>query len=109
MTVVDEKNYNSKKETTEQRGVIGHIGDTISNAYNFVAEKVQGPCLKIGFSYLIHLKLLILEAANVVSFDPNKDKVKNPDNTINERGSTGFATAGDKIEEKSHHARAENT
>jgi hypothetical protein len=43
---VDEKGHEAKKEAykegAEEKGVIGQIGDTISNAYNFVAEKVSG-------------------------------------------------------------------
>ena len=44
--LVDEKGHEAKKEAhkeaAEERGVIGQIGDTISNAYNYVAEKVHG-------------------------------------------------------------------
>lgn len=30
------------KEAAQEKGVIGQIGDTISNAYHYVAEKVNG-------------------------------------------------------------------
>jgi hypothetical protein len=44
--IVEEKGHEAKKEAhkeaAEERGVIGQIGDTISNAYNYVAEKVHG-------------------------------------------------------------------
>ncbi len=44
--LVDEKSHEAKKEgykeAAEERGVIGQIGDTISNAYHYVAEKVHG-------------------------------------------------------------------
>ena len=43
---VEEKGHEAKKEAykegAEEKGVIGQIGDTISNAYNYVAEKVHG-------------------------------------------------------------------
>jgi len=43
---VEEKGHEAKKEgykeSAEERGVIGQIGDTISNAYNYVTEKVHG-------------------------------------------------------------------
>jgi hypothetical protein len=44
--LVDEKNHEAKKEAykeaAEERGVIGQIGDTLSNAYHYVTEKVSG-------------------------------------------------------------------
>ena len=46
LLLVEEKGHEAKKEghkeAAEERGVIGQIGDTISNAYHYVAEKVQG-------------------------------------------------------------------
>ena len=42
----EEKGHEAKKEAhkeaAEERGVIGQIGDTISNAYHYVTEKVSG-------------------------------------------------------------------
>ncbi len=44
--LVEEYGHEAKKEgykeAAEERGVIGQIGDTISNAYNYVTEKVHG-------------------------------------------------------------------
>ncbi len=44
--LVDEKTHEAKKEGykegAEEKGVIGQIGDTLSNAYHYVAEKVSG-------------------------------------------------------------------
>lgn len=46
INLADEKSHEAKKEAykegAQEKGVIGQIGDTISNAYNFVAEKVSG-------------------------------------------------------------------
>jgi len=76
------------KEGAQEKGVIGQIGDTISNAYNFVAEKVS-------------------EATSGASYEANKEKVKDSDNTLGERVGAGFSAVGDKVEEKSHKAKAE--
>jgi len=44
--LVEEKGHEAKKEAykedAQERGVIGQIGDSISNAYHYVAEKVHG-------------------------------------------------------------------
>jgi hypothetical protein len=44
--LVEEKGHEAKKEAykegAEEKGVIGQIGDTLSNAYHYVAEKVHG-------------------------------------------------------------------
>ena len=44
--LAEEKGHEAKKEAhkeaAEERGVIGQIGDTISNAYHYVTEKVSG-------------------------------------------------------------------
>ncbi|CAF0758100.1 unnamed protein product [Adineta steineri] len=89
---VEQKGHEAKKEghkeAAEERGVIGSIGDTISNAYNFVAEKVS-------------------EVTSGASYEANKEKVKDSDNTVGERIGAGFSAVGDKIEEKSHKAKAE--
>ncbi len=43
---MEEKGHEAKKEgykeAAEERGVIGQIGDSISNAYHYVTEKVHG-------------------------------------------------------------------
>ncbi|CAF5074021.1 unnamed protein product [Rotaria sp. Silwood1] len=43
---IDEKGHEANKEihkeAAQEKGVIGQIGDTISHAYNYVAEKVSG-------------------------------------------------------------------
>ncbi|CAF2412095.1 unnamed protein product [Rotaria sp. Silwood2] len=88
MPFLEEKNNEAKKEATEERGVIGHIGDTLSNAYHYVAEKVH-------------------EATSVVSFENNKEKVKDSDNTVGERVTAACSAVGDKTEEKVHQAQAE--
>ncbi len=41
------------------------------------------------------------------SYDANKEKVKDSDNTIGDRVGAGVSAVGDKIEEKSHKAKAE--
>ncbi|CAF0787391.1 unnamed protein product [Rotaria sordida] len=87
-STVEEKNNETKKETDEERGVIDHIGDTISNAYHYVAEKVH-------------------EAASVVSFETNKEKAKDSDNTVGERVGAGCSAVANKTEEKVHQAKAE--
>ncbi|CAF0962999.1 unnamed protein product [Rotaria sordida] len=88
MSLLEEKNNETKKETDEERGVIDHIGDTISNAYHYVAEKVH-------------------EAASVVSFETNKEKAKDSDNTVGERVGAGCSAVANKTEEKVHQAKAE--
>jgi hypothetical protein len=45
--LVEQNGHEAKKDAhmeaaTDERGVIGQIGDTISNAYHYVAEKVSG-------------------------------------------------------------------
>lgn len=44
--LVDQKSHEGKKEAykegAQEKGVIGQIGDTLSHAYNYVAEKVSG-------------------------------------------------------------------
>jgi len=88
---VEEKGHEAKKEghkeCAQEKGVIGQIGDTISNAYNYVAEKVS-------------------EVTSGASYEANKEKVKDSDNTVGERVGAGFSAVGDKIEEKSHKAKA---
>ncbi|CAF0794470.1 unnamed protein product [Rotaria sordida] len=89
---IDEKSHEAKKEghkeIAEEKGVIGQIGDTISNAYHYVAEKVS-------------------EVTSGASYEANKEKVKDSDNTVGERVGAGFSAVGDKIEEKAHKAKAE--
>ncbi|CAF3405968.1 unnamed protein product [Rotaria sp. Silwood1] len=85
---IEDKSNETKKESAEERGVISHIGDTISNAYHYVAEKVH-------------------EATSVVSFETNKEKVKDSDNTVGERVEAACSAIGDKTEEKVHQAKAE--
>jgi len=89
---VDEKSHEAKKEAykegAQEKGVIGQIGDTLSNAYNFVAEKVSA-------------------VTSGASYEANKETVKDSDNTVGERVGAGFSAVGDKIEEKSHKAKAE--
>ncbi len=57
--LVEQKGHEAKKEgykeAAEERGVIGQIGDTISNAYHYVAEKVHGLYIKQNF--LFNLKI----------------------------------------------------
>ncbi|CAF4190845.1 unnamed protein product [Rotaria sp. Silwood2] len=90
--VVDEKHHEANKEVykenAEEKGVIGQIGDTLSHAYHYVAEKVS-------------------EVTSGASYEANKETVKDSDNTIGERAGAGFSAVGDKIEEKSHKAKAE--
>ncbi|CAF0890163.1 unnamed protein product [Rotaria sp. Silwood1] len=88
LSIVEDKSNETKKESAEERGVISHIGDTISNAYHYVAEKVH-------------------EATSVVSFETNKEKVKDSDNTVGERVEAACSAIGDKTEEKVHQAKAE--
>ncbi|CAF4647730.1 unnamed protein product, partial [Rotaria sp. Silwood1] len=89
--LVDEKGHEANKEVhkeaAQEKGVIGQIGDTISHAYNYVAEKVS-------------------EVTSGASYEANKEKVKDSDNTVGERVGAGFSAVGDKIEEKSHEAKA---
>jgi len=89
---IDEKGHEAKKEAhkeaAEERGVIGQIGDTLSNTYNYVAEKIH-------------------EATSAGSYEANKEKVKDSDNTVGERVGAGFSAVGDKIEQKAHKAKAE--
>jgi hypothetical protein len=51
--------------------------------------------------------LLILEATSATSYEGHKQEVKDSDNTLGERVGAGFSAVGDKIEEKSHKAKAE--
>ena len=57
--LVDEKGHEAKKEAykeaAEERGVIGQIGDTVSNAYNYVAEKVHGSYIPKKFFFCINI------------------------------------------------------
>ena len=48
-----------------------------------------------------------LEATSGTSYEANKAKVKDSDNTVGERVGAGFSAVGDKIEEKAHKAKAE--
>ncbi|CAM4803901.1 unnamed protein product [Rotaria magnacalcarata] len=64
--VTDKINEKGLNDTAEERGVMGHIGDKLSNAYHYVAEKVQ-------------------EAASVVSYDGNKEKVKDFNTTVDDK------------------------
>jgi hypothetical protein len=90
--LVEEKGHEAKKEGykegAQEKGVIGQIGDTLSNAYHYVAEKVS-------------------EATSGASYEANKEKVKDSDNTVGERVGAGFSAVGDKIEEKAHKGKAE--
>ncbi len=49
----------------------------------------------------------LAEATSASSYEADKETVKNSDNTIGERVGAGFSAVGDKIEEKSHKAKAE--
>jgi hypothetical protein len=51
--------------------------------------------------------LLILEATSATSYEAHKQEVKDSDNTLGERVGAGFSAVGDKLEEKSHKAKAE--
>jgi len=88
---MEEKGHEAKKEghkeCAEEKGVIGQIGDTLSNAYHYVTEKVS-------------------EVTSGASYEANKEKVKDSDNTVGDRVGAGFSAVGDKIEEKSHKAKA---
>jgi len=48
-----------------------------------------------------------VEVTSGASYEANKEKVKDSDNTVGERVGAGFSAVGDKIEEKAHHAKAE--
>ena len=85
--------------------MIGQIGDTISNAYNYVAEKVHGT---LTTKFFIDIFVFYFsEATSATSYEANKEKVKDSDNTVGERVGAGFSAVGDKIEEKAHKAKAE--
>jgi len=47
-----------------------------------------------------------VEVTSGASYEANKEKAKDSDNTIGERVGAGFSAVGDKIEEKSHAAKA---
>jgi hypothetical protein len=49
----------------------------------------------------------IIEATHAASYEANKEKVKDSDNTVGERIGAGISAVGDKIEEKAHGAKAE--
>jgi len=51
--------------------------------------------------------ILFLEATSAASYEGNKEKVKDSDNTLGERVGAGFSAVGDKLEEKAHKAKAE--
>jgi len=88
---IDEKSHEAKKEAykegAEEKGVIGQICDTLSHAYNYVAEKVS-------------------EVTSGASYEANKEKAKDSDNPVGQRIGAGVSAVGDKIEEKSHKAQA---
>jgi hypothetical protein len=52
-------------------------------------------------------KFSIVEATSATSYEANKEKVKDSDNTLGDRVGAGFSAVGDKIEEKGHKAKAE--
>ena len=111
---VEEKGHEAKKEAhkeaAEEKGVIGQIGDTISNAYNYVAEKVHGKWTRITpLSDRMRTipSSIFVEATSATSYEAHKQQVKDSDNTIGERVGAGFSAVGDKIEEKAHKAKAE--
>ena len=49
----------------------------------------------------------LTEVTSGASYETNKEKVKDSDNTVGERVGAGFSAVGDKIEEKAHKAKAE--
>jgi hypothetical protein len=49
---------------------------------------------------------LFVEVTSGASYEANKEKVKDSDNTLGERVGAGFSAVGDKVEEKSHKAKA---
>jgi hypothetical protein len=55
----------------------------------------------------IHSGLSFVETTSGASYEANKEKVKDSDNTVGERVGAGFSAVGDKIEEKTHKAKAE--
>ncbi len=56
---------------------------------------------------LILLIFFLVEVTSGASYEANKEKVKDSDNTVGERVGAGFNAVGDKIEEKAHKAKAE--
>ncbi len=109
--LVDEKGHEGKKEAykegAQEKGVIGQIGDTISNAYNYVAEKVSGSYHYFYKKQNFHSSCFsFVEVTSGASYEANKEKVKDSDNTLGERVGAGFSAVGDKVEEKSHKAKA---
>ncbi|CAF3470525.1 unnamed protein product [Rotaria socialis] len=77
---------------TEVKGVIGQLGDTLSHAYHYVAEKV---CV------------LFEEAATAESYNEHTEQAQNPDNALAERAGAGSSAVGDTIGENAHKAKAD--
>ncbi|CAF4145689.1 unnamed protein product [Rotaria socialis] len=73
---------------TEVKGVIGQLGDTLSHAYHYVAEKV-------------------CEAATAESYNEHTEQAQNPDNALAERAGAGSSAVGDTIGENAHKAKAD--
>lgn len=61
----------------------------------------------IGKRRFYYDHFFFVEVTSGASYEANKEKVKDSDNTVGQRVGAGFSAVGDKIEEKSHKAKAE--
>ncbi|CAF0937168.1 unnamed protein product [Didymodactylos carnosus] len=75
------------KDKVNAHGVVDTVVEKAKDAYNYVAETVQG-------------------AVASFSGDTNKETAKDSDKPMGERISAGASAVGDKVEQKTHEAKA---
>ncbi|SCZ97606.1 BZ3500_MvSof-1268-A1-R1_Chr4-3g07291 [Microbotryum saponariae] len=74
--------------STTNTSIVDQVTSTISNAASYVSESVQG-------------------AVSGASHEGNKEVAKDSNASLSDRASAGFSAVSDKIDQKSHDAKAE--
>jgi len=96
---IEEKGHEAKKEAHKEAakhgethegegGIINTVVEKTKDAYNYVTEKIS-------------------EAASAAGYEAHKEQAKDSNETVGSRVGAGINAVGDKIEEKSHCAKAE--